>query len=261
MLHYKVHTSKKPNAQWITFVHGAGGSSAIWFRQIRYFSRHFNLLLIDLRGHGKSKGSLDIPSNNYTFAAIAEEIFEVIDHLKITASHFAGISLGTLLIREIANKKPELVRSVIMGGAVLHLNFRSRMLMRIGNTLKSVMPYMWIYKVFALIILPKRNHKESRLIFVREAKKLYQKEFVRWFKLTSEIIPKLKIFRQFPLNAPTLYIMGAEDYLFLPAVEQVAKQHASAGLFVIPKCGHLVNIEQPEVFNKTMLQFLQQPAI
>ena len=68
-------------------------SSAIWFRQIRYFSRHFNLLLIDLRGHGKSKGSLDIPSNNYTFAAIAEEIFEVIDHLKITASHFAGISL------------------------------------------------------------------------------------------------------------------------------------------------------------------------
>ena len=148
-----------------------------------------------------------------------------------------------------------------MGGAVLHLNFRSRMLMCIGNTLKSVIPYMWIYKVFALIILPKRNHKESRLIFVREAKKLYQKEFVRWFKLTSEIIPKLKIFRQLPLNVPTLYIMGAEDYLFLPAVEQVAKQHASAGLFVIPKCGHLVNIEQPEVFNKTMLQFLQQPAI
>ena len=63
-----------------------------------------------------------------------------------------------------------------MGGAVLHLNFRSRMLMCIGNTLKSVMPYMWIYKVFALIILPKRNHKESRLIFVREAKKLYQKK-------------------------------------------------------------------------------------
>jgi pimeloyl-ACP methyl ester carboxylesterase len=260
MLHYKIHKSKQNNAPWITFIHGAGGSSAIWFRQIRFFSKDFNLLLVDLRGHGKSKAPKQGSRKNYTFAAIADEIFEVLTHLKIKASHFAGISLGTLLIREIAEKKPEMVRSVILGGAVLDLNFKSRMLMRLGNSLKSILPYMWIYKVFAFIILPKRNHKESRLIFVREAKKLYQKEFVRWFKLTTEIMPKLKIFRQLPLQAPTLYIMGEEDYMFLPAVTQVAKKHQSAGLFVIPKCGHLVNIEQPEVFNKTMFQFLRKPT-
>ena len=37
MLHHNIYRPKKENASWITFVHGAGGSSAIWFKQIRFF--------------------------------------------------------------------------------------------------------------------------------------------------------------------------------------------------------------------------------
>ena len=40
---------------WVTFIHGAGGSSTIWYKQLRDFKKHFNVLLIDLRGHGRSK--------------------------------------------------------------------------------------------------------------------------------------------------------------------------------------------------------------
>ena len=54
MLNYTVYRSKK-DKPWVTFIHGAGGSSTIWFKQIKSFSKFFNLLLIDLRGHGKSK--------------------------------------------------------------------------------------------------------------------------------------------------------------------------------------------------------------
>ena len=54
MLYYTTHLST-PDAEWVTFIHGAGGSSGIWFKQIRAFQKHFNVLLIDLRGHGKSK--------------------------------------------------------------------------------------------------------------------------------------------------------------------------------------------------------------
>ena len=36
-------------------MHGAGGSSSIWYKQLRAFKENFNVLLIDLRGHGKSK--------------------------------------------------------------------------------------------------------------------------------------------------------------------------------------------------------------
>ena len=66
---------------------------------------------------------------------------------------------------------------MVMGGAIMKLNFRSQLLMKLGSAFKSIVPYIWIYKLFAFIIMPYKNHKESRLLFINEAKKLYQKEF------------------------------------------------------------------------------------
>ena len=43
-----------PDRDWVVFVHGAGGSSSIWFKQQRAYREHFNELLLDLRGHGQS---------------------------------------------------------------------------------------------------------------------------------------------------------------------------------------------------------------
>jgi len=258
MLNYSVYRSEE-NKQWVTFIHGAGGSSSIWFKQIKSFSRCFNLLLIDLRGHGKSKNHLaDLTNSAYTFDAISAEVVEVLDHEKIQRSHFMGISLGTILIRTIAETHPERVKSMIMGGAILKLNLRSRLLMRFGNASKSILPYMWLYKMLAFIIMPNRNHKESRLLFIREAKKLYQKEFIRWFKLTSDVIPLLKIFRQEQIKIPTLYVMGEQDYMFLPAVVKVVAQHHLSQLQIIPNCGHVVNVERPQKFNHLAIGFLQQ---
>ena len=258
MLNYAIYRNKE-SQQWVTFIHGAGGSSTIWFKQIKAFSRFFNLLLIDLRGHGKSKHHmLDLTNSIYTFDAIAADIMEVLDHEKIKSSHFMGVSLGTILIRTIAEKSPERVNSMIMGGAILKFNFKSRLLMRFGNATKSILPYMWLYKILAFIIMPKRNHKESRLLFIREAKKLYQKEFIRWFKLTSEVIPLLKVFRQKQIKVPTLYVMGEQDYMFLPAVRKVVEQHQRSQLQVIPNCGHVVNVEHPQQFNRLCLRFLQR---
>jgi pimeloyl-ACP methyl ester carboxylesterase len=91
MLHHSIYRAKKENSSWITFIHGAGGSSAIWFKQIRFFSKHFNLLLIDLRGHGASKDLIQNPfKTQYSFESIADDIFEVMDHVQIEKSHFVG---------------------------------------------------------------------------------------------------------------------------------------------------------------------------
>ena len=257
MLHYSLHTNAK-NKTWITFVHGAGGSSSIWFKQIRFFSKHFNLLLVDLRGHGKSKNFFKSnPLKKYTFGSISKDVVEVLDKEKIKQSHFVGISLGTIIIRQIAEWHPERIQSMVLGGAILQFNLRSRVLMHCGNITKSVLPYMWIYRLFAFIIMPNKNHKESRLLFVNEAKKLYQKEFIRWYKITSEVLPLLKIFRQVDLTVPTLYIMGDEDYMFLPAVEKVAALHHSASLKILSNCGHVVNVEKPNEFNQSMFEFIQ----
>jgi len=184
------------STNWVTFVHGAGGSSNIWFKQLRSFSSQFNVLVLDLRGHGESKETNSLNNaNKYTFDAITKDIFEVLDFLKIQKSHFVGISLGTILIRNLAEKEPQRVLSMIMGGAIMKMNFRSQVLMKFGVWFKSIVPYMYLYKLFAFIIMPRKNHKKSRLLFVGEAKKLYQKEFIKWFRLTSEINPLLRFFR------------------------------------------------------------------
>jgi len=256
MIHYTRYPHET-SQEWVTFVHGAGGSSSIWYKQIRAYTKHFNVLMLDLRGHGNSKPSLKQAFNHrYTFDVIVADIIEVLDHEKIETSHFVGISLGTILIRQLAETYPERVRSMVMGGAIVKLNIRSQILMRFGNIVKSVIPYLWLYRFFAFIIMPKKNHRESRLLFVREAKKLYHKEFLRWYKLTTELKPLLRLFRQVDVGIPTLYVMGEEDYMFLPSIEKLASLQSSAQLAVVPQCGHVVNVEQPQLFNTTTLTFL-----
>jgi pimeloyl-ACP methyl ester carboxylesterase len=253
MISYSTFTN--PNSdKWVTFVHGAGGSSSIWFKQIKDFKKEFNVLLVDLRGHGNSKATF---SKKYTFKAISYDVLEVLEHLKIQKSHFIGISLGTIIIRQFAELFPERVNSMIMGGAILKMNFRSQILMKFGNIFKYMLPYMMLYKLFAFIILPKRKHKPSRILFINEAKKLYQREFIKWFKLTAEINPLLKWFRQVELHIPTLYVMGDEDYMFLPAVKKVVSEHKSSSeLVVMEQCGHVVNVDKPKDFNRIVIDYI-----
>lgn len=254
LISYTIYQNSK-SAEWVTFVHGAGGSSTIWFKQIREFQKKFNVLLLDLRGHGSSN---KLKAKKYTFQSIAHDILEVIDHLKIKSSHFVGISLGSIVIRQLAEMRPERVKSMVMGGAILKMNFRSQILMKIGNIFKYILPYLVLYRLFAFIIMPKKNHKSSRNLFINEAKKLYQKEFIKWFKLTTEINPVLRWFRQKELNIPTFYVMGEEDYMFLPSVKEVVKNHEkSSSLLVIENCGHVVNVDAPHVFNSKVIRFLE----
>ncbi len=256
MLHYTLYKNET-SEKWVTFVHGAGGSSTIWYKQLRDFKKHFNILLLDLRGHGNSKpGIKDVFDEKYTFDNITQDVVEVLDDANIAKSHFVGISLGTILIRNLAEKHRDRVDSMIMGGAIMKLNLRSQILMQLGNLFKSVVPYLWLYKFFAFIILPNRNHRESRLLFVREAKKLYRKEFLRWYKLTAEINPLLRFFRTVDIKIPTLYIMGSEDYLFLPSIKKVSKAHITSELCIVDNCGHVVNVEQPQVFNDIVINYI-----
>ncbi len=258
LLYHKTYKVSAENRPWITFIHGAGGSSSIWFKQVRFFMRHFNVLVIDLRGHGRSpKGS---QTNSYTFSDITKDIIEVLDHLKITKSHMVGISLGTIIIREIAESYPTRVDKLVLGGAILNFNLRGKLLMKLGDWFKSIIPYMLLYKLFAIVILPRKNHKEARIMFINEAKKLAQKEFVRWYKLTASINKVLKLHRSMPFAHPTLYVMGSEDYMFLEPIKDVLKNQRNAILEIIENCGHVVNVEKPDIFNQRVLAYLLENA-
>ncbi len=259
MLHYKTYELDNSEAPWVVFVHGAGGSSSIWFLQIKEFIRHFNVLLVDLRGHGKSKGIV-VPKDKhyYDFEDVTRDILEVLDSLKIEKAHFVGISLGTIIIRNLSEIAPGRVTSMIMGGAIIRLNVRAKILVTLGNMFKRFVPYMWLYSFFAWIIMPSERHKRSRLLFVNEAKKVAQKEFMRWFTLTYEITPLLKYFEEKDTAIPTLYLMGDEDHMFLPAVRYIITKHTNSWLEVIGNSGHVCNVDQPREFNARAILFLKK---
>jgi pimeloyl-ACP methyl ester carboxylesterase len=256
MLHYKTYVGD-PDREWVVLVHGAGGSSSIWFRQLRAYREHFNVLLVDLRGHGGSAAVADGREGEpYTFEAVSREVIDVLDHLELQRAHFVGISLGCLIVRTIAEMEPERVRSMVLGGAIARLNIRSRVLVVLGNGFKRVLPFMWLYRLYAWILMPRLNHRESRLIFVREAQKLARKEFLRWFRLTMELTALLRVFEERDTGIPTLYLMGDEDHMFLPSARRMAQRHRRAVLRVIEQCGHVCNIERPAQFNDHSIQFM-----
>lgn len=254
LLNYIIYQQAK-SIQWVTFIHGAGGSSIIWYKQIKTFNQHYNVLLIDLRGHGNSKNIHTTTS--LTFDEVVQDILDVINHLGIKSSHFVGISLGTIIIRQLAAKYPNKVNSLTMAGAIMYLNARAQILMKVGMISKSFVPYMWLYRFFAHIIMPRRNHKKSRQLFIQEAKKLTQEEFIRWFKLSTQVNPLLKKLRAESPVMPCLYLMGNEDTMFLTAIKKLVKANpTNCSLVIAPNCGHVVNIDRPDFFNEQTITFI-----
>jgi len=255
MIYHKTFRHKKSDT-WVVFVHGAGGSNVVWFKQLRDFKKHFNVLLVDLRGHGKSKEQTT-KEEIYKFDEIAADVIQIMDHLEIKKAHLVGISLGCIVIRAIDKLAPGRAESIILGGAVVQFNKKMNVLVSLAKLLNSILPYMWLYKLNAWILIPSKKHAQSRKLFIKEAIRLGDREFKKWLHMSGEIRDNLKEFIIKEASAPVLYIMGERDHMFLPMVTDLVKKHFNSHLEVIKNSGHVCNIDQPEVFNECSIQFIK----
>ncbi len=257
MLSFKRYLNRNSD-DWVIFIHGAGGSSVVWYKQIQAYAKHFNLALIDLRGHGESAGGDIMGRSDYSFESIALDVIEVLDHLSIKRAHFVGVSLGTIVIRKLAELHSGYVKSMIMVGAITHLNFKSRFLVKIGRIFHRVIPHMWLYRLFAFIIMPLDEASESRNLFIREAQKIAKKEFIRWFMLTRRLAVKLRRMEENDPGIPILYVMGEYDYLLLEPILKRVTRFRNQTLAVVEKCGHVVNVERAGQFNDLSIEYIRQ---
>jgi pimeloyl-ACP methyl ester carboxylesterase len=105
--------------------------------------------------------------------------------------------------------------------------------------------------------MPKKRHEKSRLLFINEARKLCQKEFIRWFKLTYEVNPLLNYFEEKEIAVPTLYLMGEEDYMFLPPLKRIVAKHRHCILKILKNSGHVCNVDRPDLFNFLSIAFIK----
>ncbi|MDC0712987.1 alpha/beta hydrolase [Stigmatella sp. ncwal1] len=255
LLHYRQLT-KSPQSDWIVFFHGMGGDCSIFYKQIPAFQEHYNLLLIDLPGHGQS-ASLN-GEEPVEFAA--RKVIELLEHLRIPPAHFMGVSLGTIVMQSVALLRPDRVKAMVLAGAAGRFLPWGQWLVKTSLTfpLVHVLPARVAYILFAHILLPRRNHRTSRALFIRVARGLRTADYRAWASVAYLPDRTYVQLAQRKNTIPKLYVSGAQDHMFLPTTRSFVEREALANLVVLPACGHVCNIEQAPRFNELALAFLQK---
>jgi pimeloyl-ACP methyl ester carboxylesterase len=243
--------------EWIVFIHGAGGSTATWKYQIDAFKPFYNLLLIDLRDHGKSKNI--IPEvEHYSFDLISEDIKTVLDEHQIEKAHFITLSFGSVIMQDLSIKYPHLVASAIFAGGIFKVNNLIKSFVQLARFFNIFLPYKWMYSIFSYLLMPYRKHQKSRKIYQNQAQKLTPEEYMKWVGLYNEFFRLLNRFYHQKINFPALAIMGKEDYIFLKSAKAFAKNRKSVLFMEIKGAGHICNIDQADIFNELALFFTHQ---
>ena len=103
--------------------------------------------------------------------------------------------------------------------------------------------------------MPRKNHELARRLYKIQAHKLTPSEYLKWVALYDDFFSTLDQFRSWSVTFPTLVIMGDQDYVFRNGAVQFVRNQVQAKLITIPNAGHICNIDQPEVFNKTVIDF------
>lgn len=261
MLQYHYYpTEQQSNAHTLILLHGIGGNSNIFYKQIDAFKAHFNVLCIDLPGHGNSP-HVDAYERCFSFDVVVEEIERTMEDLHIQRAHFVGISLGSIVIHHLLQRAPERVMSAVLGGTITRFDPFSKTLLAIGQRIKRFTPHIWVYKLFAQIMMPKANHQTSRRFFIQEAKKMSRHNFFTWFTLIQNVKETYKHVQQMGAAVPKLYISGDEDHLFVKGLLEDIKQDVQASAVILERCGHICNIERAQEFNEAALQFIRKHAL
>jgi len=99
----------------LLFIHGAANDHSVWHLQARYFAHHgWNVMAVDLPGHGRSEGSARKSISEYSQWVIA-----FLDNANIRSAALCGHSMGSLIALDTALKFPDRVSQLVLMGAAI----------------------------------------------------------------------------------------------------------------------------------------------
>ncbi|ATU08742.1 alpha/beta fold hydrolase [Methanohalophilus portucalensis] len=235
---------------WLILIHGFGGSAKTWNKQIGTFSRHYNLLVLEMhKNTSQELLNLDM---------ICEHIHNTMLFYGVKKAHFISFSFSSLISLRFAVLYPNVVNSLIMGGGVIRYSLKTKLLIFLAMNLKKKVNYMLLYRFFAYIIMPKKNHRRSRDIFVNEARKLGHDEFCKWLNIIPQTMNGLEWLKSLQNDISILFISGSKDYLFLNDILKYSKKFSNSYVEIITDCGHVCSIEQYEKFNNIVINHLSR---
>jgi pimeloyl-ACP methyl ester carboxylesterase len=121
-LYFEVHGSGEP----LILLHGFGGCSQDWSPLIPHWSKDFQLIVADMRGHGRSSN----PSKVFRHQDSAADVFALLDHLKIGTFKGLGVSGGGNVLLHLATQQPERVQAMVLVSATSYFPAQARPIMR-----------------------------------------------------------------------------------------------------------------------------------
>lgn len=244
----------------LIFVHAFPLCHRMWDKQAEYFKDKYRVILYDVRGLGYST---DIKSHQYMMEQFSDDLLSVMDFLNIAKAHVCGLSMGGYIALRTLVSHPERFNSIILADTRAEKDDDEGLISRAGM-LKSVQEngLDGLIKDFPKKLLNEDNHKNDDLRgFVEEMISWQTPEGVCGAVIAlatrTTTLEQLK-----QLSNPGLIIVGEDDILTpLKFSENMNKALSNSSLKVISNAGHLSNMENPDEFNHTVSEFLNNNSI
>ena len=241
--------------RWATFVTGIANDLSMWDGQVAALERDFNVLRYDLRGHGGTPAS----GGAYTIELLVSDLAALLDQLNIRRTSVIGLGLGGAIAQAFVLAHPDRVDKL------MPCCCRARMVPDFAA--------MW--------------HKLRETVSMNGLESIVEPTVQRWFSEDfksryPEVLEKIrKMIRSTTqegymgvtaaflgldveaelgsIKAPTLYVSGAEDKLGGPPalMEGLAAKVKGARHVSVPNAAHIANIQNPEGFNRVLMDFLR----
>jgi len=239
----------------VVFTHGAGVDHREWKDTLDVVAREFRVMCWDVRGHGQSQPE----GNPFTLARVTEDLLALLDTLCAKKAILVGHSMGGNIVQEVIFRAPERVQSAVLLGCTSNTQRLSRAERWLASIVLSIMklyPYKLLLRQSAGMF---STHPEVCAYLGEAFAQVSETEFRAllpqlWNDLHEE--PGYKI------PVPFLLLHGANDKA--GNIRKLAPIWAHAEpqceYTVIPNAGHLANMDNPQVFNRLLLDYLHRQA-
>jgi 4,5:9,10-diseco-3-hydroxy-5,9,17-trioxoandrosta-1(10),2-diene-4-oate hydrolase len=254
----------------LVFIHGIGGAVDVWRRQFEHLQGTHRMLALDLPGCGRSAIPAPYPPDPLRMLAAA--VRGVMQAVGMERATLVGSSLGGAVAVEFAMRWPEMVSSLVLiapAGMTHQVAWSLRLMTLPGvgelltrpsraRTAQAIRQCVAdpagveeddIDRAFAMASLP-----GAQAAFLR-----FLRAYASLFGLDRREVQRLRQGMR-AVQAPTLLIWGGRDRIIPLSAAYVALENfPNAGLIVRPESGHLVFVDEPAWFNRTLVEFVQAP--
>ena len=235
------------SGELLLFLHGIRGNRRNWAGQVEFFSQRFKAAAWDARGYGDS----DDYDGPLQFEYFTGDVMRVAEHFKAPKLHLIGLSMGGRIARNVALRAPERLKSLVLISTNPGFDAMSpESVKRFITERRNATP-----QTLRRLLGSRPNHAAYQEL-LDSVSRIHE---VSYQKTLEASVAQDRAAPIEQIRVPTLVVAGEEDTVYPPELaREMAQRIPGAELLMFERTGHLANLEQPERFNKAVLDFLSR---